>query len=171
MQKISSYDARHNAALQPALRDFENPDRGLEARYLLTSTGWFARFVWPDWPKELAEKLSIEVQEFHRQHPQLRPIAEGDSESAEVIAKCFGKHFQNALCWVKSVRDPRGRIGATCQIKGVGVFFLDLSWRASLVQPVGILDQQYWSAFQLGVREISHWASHRIQSVLEGLKQ
>ncbi len=129
MQALSSYSREKDAAIQPALQAMEDRQLGLTADSYFSERGLFARFVWPDWPQDLSEKLAAEVRAFRSQY-QLLPVDEGsddwngvfhgwrsDETSARAIASAFRKYFGQRLLWVESQRDIRGRIAAECMIK------------------------------------------------------
>ncbi len=150
---------------------------------LLMPDGWFARFAWPDWPKERAEAVAKEVEEFHRTHPELRPVRSGSSEwtsvscgneadyeSAEVIANAFNKHFGGRVRWVESEKDNRGRISADCLVEGAGELNFKLSWKYSFILPTGTLEDDILHAFRQAGKEVMDWASSRIQPILATLK-
>ena len=131
MQALSSYSRQKDAAIQPALHALEDRPSGLTADSYFSERGLFARFVWPDWPQDLSEKLAVKVRAFSSQH-QLLPVDEGsddwngvfhgwhsDESSARAIASAFRKYFGQRLLWVESERDIRGRIAAECMVKGL----------------------------------------------------
>jgi predicted nucleotidyltransferase len=75
----------------------------------------------------------LQVEAFHVQYPELRPVQAGtpewdavfhgwrsDSESALAIAGAFTKHFSGRVLWVESEEDARGRIAAKLRIEGLG---------------------------------------------------
>ena len=131
MQTLRSYNPAKHSAVQRSLEAFEDPVRGLTANTCLTAGGWFARFVWPDWPFELANEFSMKVEDFCRKH-ELLAIQEGsaewnavfhgwrsDPDSAEAIGKAFGRYFGERAQWVESEKDLRGRIAAQCMVQGL----------------------------------------------------
>lgn len=131
MQALGSYNPEKRSLIAPALRVFEeeNKEQGLMAGSYVSRAGWFARFVWPDWPPERSLNLAESVKRFN-QEQGLRPVEEGSSDwnavfrgwrtdpvSAEAIAGAFRRHFGERLLWVLSQRDTRGRIAARCRVK------------------------------------------------------
>ncbi|MGH9351722.1 MAG: hypothetical protein ACRD2G_06130, partial [Terriglobia bacterium] len=84
MQQISSFGDDRAPQVQTALRDFQRPPEGIEVRALLTPEGWFARFIWPDWPKRCADAIAREVNEFHDSHAELHRVQQGSQEWVSV---------------------------------------------------------------------------------------
>jgi len=132
MQALASYSPDHHATVQAEVLGLEDALLGLEAGTYLAARGYFARFVWPDWPQTLTEQLVTRVKAFVAQHPQLTMVGDrspewdgvfhgwrSDPESAKVIADAFAKNFGDRLVWVESERDGRGRIGGTSRIKSL----------------------------------------------------
>lgn len=132
VQALSSYNPETHFAVTEALRAFEeeHKEQGVKASSYVSRPGWFARFVWVDWPSELATNISDYVQRFYEAHPQLQPVQEGSEEwnavfrgwrsdkvSAEAIGKAFVKHFGSRILWVESQKNLRGLIAARCRIK------------------------------------------------------
>ncbi|HLI31068.1 MAG TPA: nucleotidyltransferase domain-containing protein [Terriglobia bacterium] len=184
MLRISSFSEDRARDFQAALRDFERPQEGLEAKALLMPDGWYAMFGWPDWPKPEAEKKADQIEQFHHAHPDLQPIpprsekwisilhgCQPDYESAEAIANSFNKHFNGAVRWVESERDPKGRIAAECLVEGAGDFHIELSWRDCLILPLRVLKDDDLRAFKLASQEVIEWAGRRIQPIVDTLKQ
>ncbi|HEV2418641.1 MAG TPA: nucleotidyltransferase domain-containing protein [Terriglobia bacterium] len=95
---------------------------------------------------------------------------EADFESAEVIACAFNQNFDNKVSWVKSERDPRGRIAATCRVEGVADFSLQLSWRGTVITQANLLPGEHWPSMHKADQQIAIWASSRIQPILDTLK-
>ena len=131
MQALRSYNPAKHSAVQGLLEGFEDPVRGLTANTHQTAAGWFARFVWPDWPVELTNEFFMKVEDFCRKH-ELLPVQDGsaewnavfhgwrsDPDSAEAIAKAFCRHFGARTQWVESEKDLRGRIAAQCMVEGL----------------------------------------------------
>jgi len=132
MQALSSCKSEKGSVLQACLRGLADPARGFSASSYFAPRGWFAKFVWPDWPPGLSDELAKKVRDFCQRRPELLPIREGtpewnsvfhgwcsDRASAEAIAKAFHKNFQARLLWVESERNLRGRIAATVKINGL----------------------------------------------------
>jgi predicted nucleotidyltransferase len=192
----------------PALEALEDRSQGLRASSYFSQHGVFARFDWPDWPDSLNKILAAKVRQFHEARPDLKPVRKGtapwqavfrgwraDPESAAVIAQAFSKNFSDRVHWVKSYRDTRGRIGASCMVRDLlkipplrpespmsrilhesaarqtqtWACSLQLSWKDSLAVPPGTLSVEDQEAFQASVQEVFEWASSRIQPILDAL--
>ncbi len=95
---------------------------------------------------------------------------EADFESAEVIACAFNESFDNKVSWVKSARDSRGRIGATCRVEGIPDFSLQLSWRVPVITQVALPPEEDLSRMRKAHQKIQIWAGRRIQTILDTLK-
>ncbi len=148
------------------------------------SDGWYARFVWPDWPQPQAKEIAGQVEQFHQAHPELRPVRQGSKEwvlvshgwesdykSAEAIATAFSKSYANRLKWVESEKDNRGQIAAGCSVEGAGEFLFQLYWKSSSIQPLGSLNEEDRNAFRIASTEVLNWAGSRIQPILDTLRQ
>lgn len=184
MQRISSFSDEKASEVQAVLGAFNKPSEGVEASAFLMPQGWFARFVWPDWPKQLADDIAVKISEFHHSRPELRPVEAGsrewlsvshswesDYDSAEAIGLRFNKHFDGKVAWVESQKDRKGRIAGECSVEGVGKFLFDLLWQSSLIHPSGSLKAEHYGAFRQAAREVMEWASRRIQPILDVLNQ
>ncbi len=182
MQALSSYNSDQHSAVDRALRALENRTQGLIADSLVSPGGFFARFVWADWPPELCGELESSVRAFRAQHREFRPVEmesadwdavfhgwRTDAASVSAIAAGFSKHFGNRLLWVESEKDVRGRVAGQCMIEQIGKITLDLSWKDSLVLPPPSLSESDKEKFESGVKEVFQWAERRIRSVLDAL--
>jgi uncharacterized protein len=182
MQFIASFREQDSEDALAALKGLESREGGIMACPLFTAEGWFALITWPDWPPAKAESIGRHVQEFQDAHPQLRPVPEyskewtsasrgreADYESAEAIGTRFSAPFDGEVAWVEAWKDRKGQITATCSVRGVGKFALELAWRSSSVQPLGSLGAEQYDAFRRASREVIAWAASRIQPVLDVL--
>lgn len=184
MQVVSSFSSRDAQALHAATWRLEHTTDGLEARCIFPVKGCFVYFVWPDWPRQMADDCSKKVAAFHANFPHLKELDEGseewkaltlgcvaDPESAAVIGLAFQKRFGASCCWVRSRRDPRGRIDAMCHVGQIGDFSVQLAWRNSSVAPTTLLSPEYWPAFHESSREVLAWAGKRVGVILQTLRK
>ncbi len=182
MQALSWYNSDSHSKIGRALNALRDEPLGFTASPWFSERGLFARFVWPDWPGDLRRELAEKITRFHREHGELRPIADGapewkaifrdwrtDPESVSVIAEAFSKNFPGRVRWVESERDSRGRIGGHCYVTGAGEMVLHLSWRDSTSVPLGPLSEADLAAFRASVQEVFNWAASRIQPILAAL--
>jgi len=182
MQALSWYGPDSHSKIDRALNALQDESLGFTASPWFSERGLFARFVWPDWPGDLRKELAEKITKFHREHGELRPIADGapewkavfrdwrtDPESVSVIAEAFSKNFPERVRWVESERDSRGRIGGHCYVTGAGEMVLHLSWRDSTSVPLGSLSEADLAAFRASVQEVFNWAASRIQPILAAL--
>ncbi len=200
MQALSSYNPATRSAFEPVLDAFkrQHAPSGMSIDYPYVSiAGFFARFVWPDWPETLASQMAANLDAFRRQHPELISIEEGTAEwnavshgwhshptSARVIGEAFSRHFDSPSCkrvlWVKSTIDVRGRVAATCAIDGFenpeghaerGEVTLDLFWKYCMAVPVPPpqLSDSDQKALQQATKEVFAWAGNRIRPILDAL--
>lgn len=134
MQALSSYNSEKHSVVTASLRAFEaeHKEEGLDASSYVSRPGWFARFVWPDWPPDVVANVLEDVERLHTEHPELQRIQEGseawsavfrgwhsDPNSAKAVATAFGKHFGRRLLWVVSQKNLRGLVAARCRVKDI----------------------------------------------------
>lgn len=181
MQALSSYNPASSPAAERALNALEDKTHGFSVSPWHSERGLFAQFIWPDWPESLRKEIAEKVNVFHREHRELQRIPVGTPEwqvvfrdwrtdlpSALVIAEAFSRYFPGRVQWVESEKDARGRIAASCKVKDAGEIILHLFWRDSSAFP-GSLSDSDRLAFQASIGEIFHWASSRIQPILDAL--
>ena len=207
MQALSSYNPEMHSVVAPALQALDDPSQGLSASSYFSREGVFARFDWPDWPEAKTNAVKAQVDEFRRRRLELEGVAEGmpqwrfafqdlqpDPNSASIIGERFVKYFGTRVQWVKSDRDSRGRITASCMVEGLVQIpqprstmqriaqesaqyraerfpwvSLKLSWKSSVANPPGPISDADRLALQACAQEISDWASSRIQPILDAL--
>jgi uncharacterized protein len=207
MQALSSYNPEAHSVVGPALQALDDPSQGLSSSSYFSHEGVFARFDWPDWPESKRNAMKAQVDEFRRCRLDLDTVAEGtpqwrfafqdsqpDPKSAAIIGERFVKHFGSRVHWVKSERDSRGRITASCMVGDLVQIpqprstmlriaqeaakyraerfpwvSLKLSWKNSLAIPPGPLSEADRLALQACTPEISDWAAGRIQPILDAL--
>src|SRR5579859_4135971 len=130
MQALFNYNPDHHASIQSALLALDDPGNGLFATTCLTSSGWFAKFVWPDSPSLAEQERAVRVTDFEQRYPMAKHVREGspewtsvfhgwqsDEKSARAVDSAFRKYFEGRVTWVESERDARGRIAAQCMVK------------------------------------------------------
>jgi predicted nucleotidyltransferase len=182
MQALSWYNPDTHSKIERALNALQDESLGFNATPYFSQRGLFARFVWPDWPEHLQKDLAERIDNFHRSHHELLPIAPGtpewqavyrdwrsDPESVSVIAEAFSKNFPERVRWVESERDSRGRIGGHCYVADAGEITLHLSWRDSTSVPLGSLSEADLAAFRVSIQEVFSWAASRIRPILDAL--
>jgi predicted nucleotidyltransferase len=207
MYALSSYSLDAHADVGPALQELDDPLSGLSALSSFSERTAFALFDWPDWPGSKKNAIQAQVDEFRRRRIELDTVAEGtpewrfafqdsrpDPESATIIGERFVKRFGNRVQWVKSERDSRGRIMASCMVEDLVQIpqprstmlriaqesakyraerfpwvSLKLSWKNSRAIPPGPLSEADRLALQACTQEISDWAASRIQPILDAL--
>jgi len=188
MEALSKFDLRDYEKVEQALASVRDPSAFLNADPVSLTEGVAVRFGWPDWPEELFSQLRESVDALHRQEPLLKPLGEdtkewavvfqawkSDPESARAIGEAFAESFPGRVRWVFSRRDSRGRVAATCAIKGLGnVVSLDLSWKGASASasaaPVGQVSKADMTALSNAIQQLTDWAGRKITPVLEQLR-
>lgn len=208
MHALSSYNPEAHSVVGPALQALDDPSLGLTASSYFSLRGVLARFDWPDWPNFLCSSMADRVKGFHEHYSDLIPVGEGtsqwqavfrgwraDPESAAVVGQAFSRRFSDRVDWVKSYRDTRGRIAASCMVRDLvkipplqpdsvmsrifhelaaarlqtAACSLHLSWKDSVAVPPGTVAAEDYEAFQASVQEVFNWASSRIRPILDAL--
>jgi len=190
MQTLSSYSPDKHPAVSRALAAVESPAEGLTAGAWVTSTGSFARFVWPDLPIATSAKLGERIAILHNRIAELglQPVPEEspdwnavfhgwrtDLESASAVEKAFSYYFPQRVLWVLSQKDIRGRIAAKCRIEGLGETVpappATLLGLAGSQAPLGVvtLDLSWKDSSVLPPRELSDSDQRSLQSSLNAI--
>lgn len=185
MEALSKFDLAQYDRVEEKLKALRDPDAFLGADQAFSTDGPVVRFSWPDWPEDLSLKLKKVVDNLHQSVPLLKPVApdteewnsiiqgwRSDLESAKGIGEAFSTSdgFDRRVQWVFSRRDRRGKIAASCGVKGLRPIGLDVTWQGCLANPSDSLSAADRARLTASVEQVSHWAGRRINAILDQLR-
>jgi predicted nucleotidyltransferase len=185
MEALSKFDEAQYDRVEMALKALLDGPPFLWANQAFSDTGPVVRFGWPDWPENLSLKLKKVVDDLHQSVPFLVPIApdtetwnsiiqgwRSDPESAKAIGEAFSAPdcFGGRVQWVFSRRDRRGKIAASCAVRGARTIALDVTWQGCLANPSDSLSAPDRASLTSAIERVSQWAGRRINTILEELR-
>ena len=186
MEALSKFDIAQYEAIEERLKALRDPDAFLSAHQAFSANGPVVRFGWPDWPEDLSLKFKRVVDDLHQSVPFLKPVAPDTEEWNSIIqgwrsdpesAKAIGDAFSAADCfdgrvqWVFSRRDRRGKIAASCHVKGLRIIALDITWQGCLANPSDSISAVDRASLTAAVERVSQWAERRVRPILDALQQ
>jgi len=195
MQALASYDPQLHPGVVAALTDLEDRnqlDGVVRARPHFLNGRVYAKFMWADWPEDLSARLRGKIEDFLRQHAELRPLdkkseewqaaftGDSDMEAAAEIGKQLLTHFPEPGRdhWVMAERDGRGKVVAWSFTSGLGEILWHVSWHhvgaepsvsARPNAPTPCADDM--RKLNATILDVYCWASSRIQPILDALRE